>query len=154
MEAKQLLGLIDQEINMNVRNWKRIDASKLVDSYQMEEEYKPIITEYVEKVNDLLQIRYEQAKEYSWPMSILGLIGSSAIGTGIGALVGYFTDGINGAKSFAAWGAAMGALFEFMFHPTYTFLSYKYIRSEIKSFKEPVITYKNQALSKLESLVQ
>ena len=87
-------------------------------------------------------------------MSILGLIGSSAIGTGIGALVGYFTDGINGAKSFAAWGAAMGALFEFMFHPTYTFLSYKYIRSEIKSFKEPVITYKNQALSKLESLVQ
>ena len=48
----------------------------------------------------------------------------------------------------------MGALFEFMFHPTYTFLSYKYIRSEIKSFKEPVITYKNQALSKLESLVQ
>ena len=95
------------------------------------------LTEYVEKVNDLLQIRYEQAKEYSWPMSILGLIGSSAIGTGIGALVGYFTDGINGAKSFAAWGAAMGALFEFMFHPTYTFLSYKYIRSEIKSFKEP-----------------
>jgi len=155
-EPKKLLQIIDREINMHFRREEDFDIGKLVGSYDMAENYRPIVEQYVTDVRDLFSRTFKKVSknidEIGEGLGRLGMIASTAIGAGIGAVVGYLVASPSAVVSYAIGGALIGYLVEELCHPSALFIAYKYVCSEVKGCKEPRAIYRNNTLLKLENL--
>ena len=159
-EPKELLQIIDREINMHIRREEDFDIGELVGSYDMAENYRPIVEQYVINVYNLFSRTFKKVIEdvriTRDGIRCLGVVVSSAIGAGIGAgigaVVGYLVDDPSGAAAYATGGAVIGFFAEIIFPQLAFFMVYKHLGSEVEGCKEPRAIYRNKTLLKLENL--
>jgi len=153
---KELLHIIDQEINMHIKREEDFDIGELVGSYDMAENYRPIVEQYVTDVYNLFSRTFknviEDVRIRREGIRCLAAVVSSAIGAGIGAVVGYLVDGPSGAAAYATGGAVIGFFAEMMFPQLAFFMVYKHLGSEVEDCIEPRAIYRNKTLLKLENL--
>jgi len=154
MEAKELIEMIDQEIDLHIKRGKKFNVGELVGSYSMKDEYKPVVKQYVTDVQDLFSTTIKKAGKGSALRGIgcLGEVISTSLGAVTGATIGYFSSGWSKAGEFAIWGAGIGVATEFLLRPSGIVLIACHYSSEIESCKEPRAVYRNRTLSKLEGL--
>src|SRR3989338_3328208 len=154
----ELLSLIDNEIKYYNKKEEDIDIERIIDSFNMEEKYKPVIEEYVTEIKELKSKRNEKldknADGLGDALFWISNISSGVIGAGVGALIGYFTG--NDAGDFAASGTMIGFGVEFFLLPSGIFIVYKLLKTDYetaaKDYKECKDIVRNKTLLKLQNL--
>jgi len=153
---KELLQIIDREINMHIGREEDFDIGQLVGSYDMAENYRPIVKQYVTDVYKLFSRTFkkviEDVRETRDGIRCLGAVVSTAVGAGIGGVVGYLVDGPLIAGAFAYGGAMIGFFVEVIFPLSAFFITHKYLDSQIEGCKGPRAIYRNKTLLQLENL--
>lgn len=94
----------------------------------------------------------KEARDIGEGANYLGMITSTIVGAGIGAVAGYFTEGPSKIGEYAVSGALIGFLVEMFFHPSAMIFLFKYTNSKIKGCEKPRSIYRTKTLSRLNEL--
>lgn len=153
MGAKEIMGAVDEDINMYLRRGEKFDICELVDSFNLDEGRRPVVEQYVVGVYDLYlkadgELR-KNTKKVRNLTRVIGLVTFPAFGGVVGALAGYLFEGPNGAEKYAEGCATLGLLGEAFFHPTASFLAGKYRDAVTQSCEILRARYRNETLTKL-----
>jgi hypothetical protein len=155
MKSNELISIVDQEVSMLINRGINFDPHELVESYHLDDKQAPIVEQYV---NDIQRVFSDtegrikrDSKVTNSVLDSIGMITSTIVGAGIGALVGYFgnAESVGGC---AVAGGMVGIATEYFFEPGKIALGLLYVKSEIDSCEEPRRIYRNKALSQLEEL--
>lgn len=153
----ELLSEIDDELNLYIRRNESFNIKRIIDSYNMEDKYKPIIKEYIAEVGNIhAKVNKEYVndmKKINSNLRLLGYISSPMIGAGIGAIIGYLTDS---QIMWAFPGASGGFVAELFFYPSARLIAKKVLDSKANSmwelFNESQQIARNKTLRKLQNL--
>ena len=156
MKSKDLIARIDEEMDITLRRKENFQLDKIVDSYHLDEMSKPVVEEYLTNVANLYINQKENVRKAQNTLFdglwFLDLFATPLVGAGIGAAIGYFVNGAEGAGIFAANGAIIGLIAGVFLRPLTIVAAYKNSSSEAKQYTQDRQIYRNKVIAKLDEV--